>query len=197
MSPIITKRYNPNRYQIVIKYWRVAIDLVHLGCIRSSTAVVRVQQFVVKALVLVLVLVFTSTNSANALNLTITNSAKAGAQTTELKVYTQTQRINSAPTKGNGSDKGFKDSSAYKLYALQRVVDTKQSKCFQSIINKENRSWNPRARNGSHYGLGQMRSTWYGTLNAYAQINETIRYIRVRYTTPCHAWRFHKERNYY
>ena len=90
-----------------------------------------------------------------------------------------------------------KSIELYKLYALQRVVDTKQSKCFQSIINKENRSWNPRARNGSHYGLGQMRSTWYGTLNAYAQINETIRYIRVRYTTPCHAWRFHKERNYY
>ena len=95
-----------------------------------------------------------------------------------------------------GNTKSSKDISNYKTYALLRVVDTKQSKCFQQIIHKESR-WNPKARNGSHYGLGQMRSKWYKTINPYHQINETIRYITHRYGNPCNAWAFHIRKGYY
>jgi hypothetical protein len=85
----------------------------------------------------------------------------------------------------------------FKLYAHSQLLNDEQYKCFVSIINKENRSWDINARNGSHYGLGQMRSTHYKTLDGYRQIDATIRYINVRYGSMCNAWRFHTKRNFY
>ena len=83
-----------------------------------------------------------------------------------------------------------------KLYAHSRILDYKEFQCFNRIITKESR-WSYVARNGSHWGLGQMRSKHYGTLDPYRQIDATIRYITNRYQTPCKAWAFHQERNYY
>ena len=83
-----------------------------------------------------------------------------------------------------------------KLYAHSRIINYEQFQCFHKIITKESR-WSYTARNGSHWGLGQMRSKHYGTLDPYRQIDATIRYITNRYQTPCKAWAFHQERNYY
>ncbi len=83
-----------------------------------------------------------------------------------------------------------------KLYAHSRIVSMEQFNCFNKIITKESR-WSYLARNGSHYGLGQMRSTWYRDLDPYRQIDATIRYVIKRYQTPCKAWAFHQQRNYY
>lgn len=84
----------------------------------------------------------------------------------------------------------------YKLYAHSRVVDYKQFTCLYKIIYKESR-WNPLAKNGSHFGLGQMRSQWYRNLDPYRQIDETIRYITKRYGTMCDAWDFHTKKGHY
>jgi hypothetical protein len=83
-----------------------------------------------------------------------------------------------------------------KLYAHSRLLDYKEFQCFHAIITKESR-WSYKARNGSHYGLGQMRSTWYRDLDPYRQIDATIKYITKRYKTPCKAWAFHHQRNYF
>jgi hypothetical protein len=83
-----------------------------------------------------------------------------------------------------------------KLYAHSRLLDYKEFQCFNKIITKESR-WSYLARNGSHYGLGQMRSTWYRDLDPYRQIDATIRYVTKRYQTPCKAWAFHQQKNYY
>jgi len=83
-----------------------------------------------------------------------------------------------------------------KLYAHSRIINYEQFQCFHKIITKESR-WSYTARNGSHYGLGQMRSKHYRDLDPYRQIDATIRYITNRYQTPCKAWAFHQERNYY
>jgi hypothetical protein len=83
-----------------------------------------------------------------------------------------------------------------KLYAHSRLINYEQFQCFHKIITKESR-WSYTARNGSHYGLGQMRSKHYRDLDPYRQIDATIRYITNRYQTPCKAWAFHQERNYY
>ena len=83
-----------------------------------------------------------------------------------------------------------------KLYAHSRILDYKEFQCFNKIITKESR-WSYRARNGSHYGLGQMRSKHYRDLDPFRQIDATIKYITNRYKTPCKAWAFHQERNYY
>ena len=84
----------------------------------------------------------------------------------------------------------------YKLYAHSRIINEIQYKCLSRIIYKESR-WNPKAKNGSHFGLGQMRSEHYRTLDPYRQIDATIKYINHRYGSMCNAWRFHQERNYF
>ena len=88
------------------------------------------------------------------------------------------------------------DADQYKLYAHSRLINWKQTHCFIAIINKESR-WNPMAKNGSHYGLGQMRSQHYRTLDPYRQMDSTINYIKHRYGSMCNAWRFHQKKGYY
>lgn len=66
-----------------------------------------------------------------------------------------------------------------KLYAYN-LMSWSQFECYNWLISKES-SWNPKAKNGSHYGLGQMRSTWYRDLNPYEQIRQHIKYISHRY----------------
>jgi hypothetical protein len=72
-----------------------------------------------------------------------------------------------------------------KLYAYNKM-DWSEFQCYNWLIHKESR-WNPSARNGSHYGLGQMRSKWYGTLSPKKQIDQHIKYIRHRYDDACNA----------
>jgi hypothetical protein len=92
--------------------------------------------------------------------------------------------------------KEISSTDMYKLYAHSRLIDYKQFQCLNKIITKESR-WSVSARNGSHYGLGQMRSTWYRDLDAYRQIDATIAYITKRYGSMCNAWTHHIKRNYY
>jgi hypothetical protein len=87
-------------------------------------------------------------------------------------------------------------SDYFKLYAHSKLIDHKQYECFSKIIHKESR-WNPNAKNGSHYGLGQMRSKWYRNLDPYRQIDETIRYASKRYGSMCNAWHFHQRKGYF
>lgn len=73
----------------------------------------------------------------------------------------------------------------YKLYAYN-LLNWSEFQCFNWLIFKES-SWNHKAVNGSHYGLGQMRSTWYRDLSPQGQIKASIKYIRHRYGDSCKA----------
>jgi hypothetical protein len=83
-----------------------------------------------------------------------------------------------------------------KLYAHSRILDYKEFQCFNRIITKESR-WSYLAKNGSHFGLGQMRSKHYRDLDPYRQIDATLKYITIRYDTNCKAWAFHEKKGYY
>jgi hypothetical protein len=83
-----------------------------------------------------------------------------------------------------------------KLYAHSRILDYKEFQCFNKIITKESR-WSYVAKNGSHFGLGQMRSKHYRDLDPFRQLDATIRYVTIRYQTPCNAWAFHMKHGYY
>jgi hypothetical protein len=85
----------------------------------------------------------------------------------------------------------------YKLYAHSRIINDKEYECFKAIITKENRLWDVKAQNGSHYGLGQMKSKHYRNLDGYRQIDATIKYIKSRYGSMCQAWLFHGRHGYY
>jgi hypothetical protein len=72
-----------------------------------------------------------------------------------------------------------------KLYAYN-LLSWNEFQCFNWLIHYESR-WNPESKNGSHYGLGQMRSTWYRDLSPQGQIKASIKYIRHRYGDSCKA----------
>jgi len=84
----------------------------------------------------------------------------------------------------------------YRLYTHSRIINYNQYICLSKIIYKESR-WNPKSVNGSHYGLGQMRSRHYRNLDPYRQIDSTIKYITNRYGSMCNAWRFHERHGFY
>ena len=88
------------------------------------------------------------------------------------------------------------DQDMLKLYAHSRIVNYTQFICLSKIIHKESR-WNVNAKNGSHYGLGQMRSQHYRNLDGYRQIDATIKYINHRYGSMCNAWKFHGKHGHY
>jgi hypothetical protein len=93
--------------------------------------------------------------------------------------------------------KAATQSDSFKLYAHSRIVNDEQYQCLYKLINKENRQWNPKARNGSHYGIGQMRNETYKNLDGYKQIDWTIKYIKGRYGSMCNAWRFFQANGYH
>jgi hypothetical protein len=101
-----------------------------------------------------------------------------------------------APIGANTAHSAAYSVDHLKLYAHSRILDYKEFQCFNKIITKESR-WSYTARNGSHYGLGQMRSKHYRDLDPFRQIDASLRYITNRYQTSCKAWAFHQERNYY
>jgi len=88
------------------------------------------------------------------------------------------------------------ETDQYRLYAHSRIINYEQYICLSKIIHKESR-WNPKAKNGSHFGLGQMRSQHYRNLDPFRQIDATIKYIDHRYGSMCNAWRFHQRVGHY
>ena len=82
------------------------------------------------------------------------------------------------PYKTNANQKQFHVMNI-KLYAYNQM-GWQQFQCYNYLIYEESR-WNYKARNGSHYGLGQMRSKWYGTLSPIKQIDAHLDYIKHRY----------------
>ena len=83
-----------------------------------------------------------------------------------------------------------------KLYAHSRIVSMEQFNCFNALITKES-NWRIDARNGSHYGLGQMKNAKYGRLDGFSMVDWSIRYCKARYGSMCNAWRFFKANGYH
>ena len=96
----------------------------------------------------------------------------------------------------NTAHAATKNTDSLRLYAHSRIVSFEQFLCFNKIITKES-NWRVHAKNGSHFGLGQMRSQWYRNLDGFRQVDETIKYINKRYQTPCKAWAFHQRNNWF
>jgi len=87
-------------------------------------------------------------------------------------------------------------TDSLKLYAHSRIINYEQFSCFHSLITKES-NWRIDARNGSHYGLGQMRNAKYGRLDGFSMVDWSIRYIKGRYGSMCNAWRFFQANGYH
>ena len=91
---------------------------------------------------------------------------------------------------------GVEQSDLLKLYAHSRIINYEQFKCFDALITKES-NWRVDAKNGSHFGLGQMRNAKYGRLDGFSMVDWSIRYATKRYGSMCNAWRFFKDKGYH
>lgn len=66
-------------------------------------------------------------------------------------------------------------------------ANLEESQCYVELIWRES-SFNPRARNGSHYGLAQMRNVKVKDLSPRNQIRWHLRYLDHRYSgSACRA----------
>lgn len=73
------------------------------------------------------------------------------------------------------------------LVAMNHLGDLEEAQCWVALIWAESR-FDPKARNGSHYGLAQMRSTWYRDLTPRAMVKAHMRYLDRRYNgSACKA----------
>ncbi len=81
---------------------------------------------------------------------------------------------------------------SYKQYALISLDNNlEQYRCLSILYGKES-AWNPKAVNGSHYGIPQGKSEWLKDQDGYTQIQWGLDYIGHRYGEPCIAldhWR--------
>ena len=84
----------------------------------------------------------------------------------------------------------------YRMYALSRIGDWHEFTCLNALWNRES-NWNPKAKNGSHYGIPQGRSAWLRNATPRSQINWGIKYIRNRYKDACTANNHSLAKGYY
>jgi hypothetical protein len=80
-----------------------------------------------------------------------------------------------------------REQQDWALVAMNHLGDLQEAQCWVELIWRES-TFNPRAKNGSHYGLAQMRSTWYRDLKPRAQVKAHMNYLEHRYNgSACKA----------
>jgi hypothetical protein len=89
------------------------------------------------------------------------------------------------PTQVNAAS-ASKEIEIYKFYAYSKLINEHQFICLSKLWTYESH-WNPKSKNGSHYGIPQIRNEKVKNLNGFAQIDWGLRYIKHRYDLPCKA----------
>ena len=79
----------------------------------------------------------------------------------------------------------------YKQYILIELNDFTEAYCLIELYHRESK-FNPKARNGSHYGIPQGRSKYLATVSGTKQIDWGIKYNLNRYGSMCKALEHYK-----
>ena len=74
----------------------------------------------------------------------------------------------------------FTHNVSVKEYAAQKIQSKDQWVCLSQLYGKES-AWNPRAVNGSHYGIPQLKNKLMIGLDQYSQIDYGLKYLKHRY----------------
>ena len=79
----------------------------------------------------------------------------------------------------------------YRQWAFIQLNNLDEFYCLDELYYNESR-WNPRATNGSHYGIPQGRSMYLKSANGYRQVEWGIKYNNKRYGSMCKALQHYK-----
>ena len=74
----------------------------------------------------------------------------------------------------------------YRQLAFIQLNNLDEFYCLDELYFRESR-WNPKARNGSHYGIPQGRSEYLQRANGFKQVEWGIKYNLYRYGSMCKA----------
>ena len=79
----------------------------------------------------------------------------------------------------------------YRQWAFIQLNNVDEFYCLDELYYKESR-WNPKAKNGSHYGIPQGKSKYLLKADGYKQVEWGIKYNQVRYGSQCNALKHFK-----
>jgi hypothetical protein len=82
-------------------------------------------------------------------------------------------------------------ANTYRQWAFIQLNDVDEFYCLDELYYKESR-WNPKAKNGSHYGIPQGKSKYLLKADGYKQVEWGIKYNQVRYGSQCNALKHFK-----
>ena len=91
----------------------------------------------------------------------------------------------------------IKEIDKYKIYIHLKVLNYNEFRCIEKLWSKENRLWDPYAKNpaSSAYGIPQLLKL--KERNPYVQMDLGYKYIVHRHKTPCNALAFHLKSGWY
>ena len=85
----------------------------------------------------------------------------------------------------------------FKLYLHTRVIKDKQYQCAYALYMAESK-FDSRAKNGSHYGIPQLRNEKLKNLDGFTQIDWGYRYVKSRYSGDyCLAYKHFKDKGWH
>jgi hypothetical protein len=84
----------------------------------------------------------------------------------------------------------------YRQWAFIQLNNLDEFYCLDELYFRESR-WNPKARNGSHYGIPQGRSKYLQRADGFKQVEWGIKYNLNRYGSMCGALHFFKTRGFH
>ena len=85
----------------------------------------------------------------------------------------------------------------YKIYIHIKVMNYKEFVCINKLWTKENRLWDPYAKNPKSSAFGIPQLLKLKETNPYVQMDLGYKYIVHRYKTPCKALAFHDRKGWY
>jgi hypothetical protein len=89
------------------------------------------------------------------------------------------------------------EADKYKIYIHLKVVSNTEYLCINTLWTKENRLWDPYAKNKNSSAMGIPQLLKMKETNPYLQMDLGYKYIVHRYKTPCKALAFHNKQGWY
>ena len=94
------------------------------------------------------------------------------------------------------SEASLDRTNHYRQWAFIQLNNLDEFYCLDELYYKESR-WNPKAKNGSHYGIPQGRSKYLQRADGYKQVDWGIKYNQVRYGSMCKALEHYKTKGWH
>ena len=85
----------------------------------------------------------------------------------------------------------------YKIYIHLKVMNYKEFICIEKLWTRENRLWDPYAKNPNSSAFGIPQLLKLKETNPYVQMDLGYKYVVHRYKTPCKAYAYHLKTGHY